>query len=884
MDINKFTIKAQQALNAAQRFASDRNHQQIEPEHLLTAMLDDPEGIIVSILKKVGVDPGQVQSEAEEELGRLPAVTGGGIGQVYLSNRSAKLADRALKEAEKLKDEYISTEHLLLALFDDDGAAGKLFKQHGLKKDDVLQALRSVRGSQRVTDQNPEEKYNALQRYARDLNDLARRGKLDPVIGRDEEIRRILQVLSRRTKNNPILIGDPGTGKTAIAEGLAHRIVGGDVPESLKTKRIVSLDLGSLIAGAKYRGEFEDRLKAVLKEISESDGEIVLFIDEIHTLIGAGAAEGSMDASNMLKPALARGELRCIGATTGGEYQKHIEKDPALERRFQPVRIFEPRIEDTVSILRGLKERYEVHHGVRITDGAIVAAARLSDRYITDRFLPDKAIDLIDEAASRLRIEIDSVPEEIDEIQRKIKQLEIEQEAVRIEKDRKSKERLEKIKQELASLNERVNAARSQWDLEKNTIATIRGLKEAIEVAKQEEMQAERNGDLSRAAEIRYGKLPQFEKQLSAANAKLLDVQAEKKFLKEEVDEEDIAEIVSKWTGIPVSRMVESEREKLLKMEERLHGRVVGQEEAVQAVSNAIRRSRTGVQSSDRPIGTFIFLGSTGVGKTELARSLAEYLFDDERAVVRIDMSEYMERHSVARLIGAPPGYVGYDEGGQLTEAVRRKPYSVVLFDEIEKAHRDVFNILLQVLDEGRLTDNKGRTVNFRNTIVIMTSNLGAQYIMEQAGRITDDTAEQIYGDIKMHVYRLLREQVPPEFLNRIDETIIFRPLTREQLVDIAAIQFDRLRKEIANTGVLLELGDSAKEYIADAGYDPAFGARPLKRVIQKQVLDPLSMKILDGSVLPGRTYTVEFTDGALEFVQAAGVHPEPADETGETA
>jgi len=875
MDINKFTIKAQQALQVAQRDASDHAHQQIEPEHLFLALLDDRESIIGTIIKKIGADPENIRTQLAGETERFPQVTGGGIGNVYLSQRTSQILDAAWKEAEELKDEYISTEHLLLAMTGDSGFTGKMLKEQGITKEQVMSALQTVRGTQRVTDQNPEDKYAALKRYARDLNDLARKGRLDPVIGRDEEIRRILQVLSRRTKNNPILLGDPGVGKTAIAEGLAHRIVNGDVPENLRTKRIVSLDLGALIAGAKFRGEFEDRLKAVLREIGESSGEIILFIDEIHTLIGAGAAEGAMDASNMLKPALARGELRCIGATTGGEYQKHIEKDPALERRFQPVRIAEPRVEDTISILRGLKERYEVHHGVRITDGALVQAAVLSDRYITERFLPDKAIDLIDEAAARLRIELGSVPEELDELERKIKQLEIEREAVKIEKDSKSKSRLAAIKKEVASLEEEANALRAQWDAEKDTINTINGLKEAIEVAKQEEVNAERSGDYSRAAEIKYGKLPNLESQLKETNIRLRDVQKDRKLLKEEVGEEDIAEIVSKWTGIPVSRMMEGEREKLIRMEERLHGRVIGQEEAVTAVSNAIRRSRAGIQAADRPIGTFIFLGSTGVGKTELARALAEFLFDDERAVVRIDMSEYMERHSVSRLIGAPPGYVGYDEGGQLTEAVRRKPYSVVLLDEIEKAHHDVFNVLLQVLDEGRLTDNKGRTVNFKNTIIIMTSNLGAQYIMEKAADITDDSAEKIYGDIKVRLRMLLREQIAPEFLNRIDEIIIFRSLTRAQLRNIVKIQFNYLQKMTAGAGIKIEIDEPARELIAESGYDPAFGARPLKRVMQKLIMDPLAMKMLDGTIMPGDGCTVTAQNGRIEFVKTVEFQPE---------
>ena len=866
MVIEKLTIKAQRSFAAAKRIASDRSHQQVEPEHLFLGLLDDGESTVVSLLREIGFQTGLLKTRTEEILDTMPKVTGSGIGDIYLSQRTARVMDTAFKEAEQLKDEFISTEHLLLALSEEKEFKGRVFGEEQTKKDDILQALQSIRGHQRVTDQNPEEKYRALERYAQDLNGLARKGKLDPVIGRDDEIRRIFQVLSRRTKNNPVLLGDPGVGKTAIAGGLAHRIVAGDVPESLRTKRIMALDLGALIAGAKFRGEFEDRLKAVLKEIAESDGEVVLFIDEIHTLVGAGAAEGAMDASNMLKPALANGDLRCIGATTRGEYQKYIEKDPALERRFQPVGINEPRVEDTISILRGLKERYEIHHGVRITDGALIQAAALSDRYITDRFLPDKAIDLIDEAASKLRIEIDSVPEELDEIERKIKQLGIEREAVKNEKKKVSKDRLEALKKELADLTERSTELRAHWELEKDTITNIRGLKEASEVAKHEESDAEREGNLARAAELKYGTLKELEKQLAEANLRLQDIQKDRKLLKEEVDEEDIADIVSRWTGIPVTKMIESERNKLMNMEERLHSRVVGQNEAVTAVANAVRRSRIGLQAADRPIGTFIFLGTTGVGKTELAKALAEFLFDDDRAVVRIDMSEYMERHTVSRLVGAPPGYIGYEEGGQLTEAVRRNPYSVVLLDEIEKAHTDVFNILLQVLDDGRLTDNKGRTVNFRNTIIIMTSNIGASFTMERSMQINSENEDLIFGEIRAELWKRLRRDISPEFLNRIDEIIIFRSLQKEQLKKIVDIQFSQLKKLGEQSGLRLGMTDAAREHLADAGYDPAFGARPLKRVIQKLIADPLASKVISGRFNNGDAITIEANNGTLSF------------------
>ncbi len=817
MVIEKLTIKAQRSFAVAKRIASDRSHQQVEPEHLFLGLLDDGESTVVSLLKEIGFQTGLLKTRTEEILDTMPKVTGSGIGDIYLSQRTARVMDTAFKEAEQLKDEFISTEHLLLALSEEKEFKGRVFGEEQIKKDDILQALQSIRGHQRVTDQNPEEKYRALERYAQDLNGLARKGKLDPVIGRDDEIRRIFQVLSRRTKNNPVLLGDPGVGKTAIAGGLAHRIVAGDVPESLRTQRIMALDLGALIAGAKFRGEFEDRLKAVLKEIAESDGEVVLFIDEIHTLVGAGAAEGAMDASNMLKPALANGDLRCIGATTRGEYQKYIEKDPALERRFQPVGINEPRVVDTISILRGLKERYEIHHGVRITDGALIQAAAPSDRYITDRFLPDKAIDLIDEAASKLRIEIDSVPEELDEIERKIKQLGIEREAVKNEKNKVSKDRLEALKKELADLTERSTELRAHWELEKDTITNIRGLKEASEVAKHEESDAEREGNLARAAELKYGTLKELEKQLAEANLRLQDIQKDRKLLKEEVDEEDIADIVSRWTGIPVTKMIESEQNKLMNMEERLHSRVVGQNEAVTAVA-------------------------------------------------RIDMSEYMERHTVSRLVGAPPGYIGYEEGGQLTEAVRRNPYSVILLDEIEKAHTDVFNILLQVLDDGRLTDNKGRTVNFKNTIIIMTSNIGASFIMERSMQINSENEDRIFGEIRAELWKRLRQDISPEFLNRIDEIIIFRSLQKEQLKKIVDIQFSQLKKLGEQSGLRLGMTDAAREHLADAGYDPAFGARPLKRVIQQLIADPLASKVISGRFNNGDAITIEANNGTLSF------------------
>jgi ATP-dependent Clp protease ATP-binding subunit ClpB len=790
-------------------------------------------------------------------LDRLPQVTGA-TGQTYITQRLRKLIENAETEAGALKDEYVSAEHMLLAAVQDSGEAGRILKELGVSRDKILNALVGIRGSQRITDPNPEEKYQALEKYGRDLTDLARKGKLDPVIGRDDEIRRVIQVLSRRTKNNPVLIGEPGVGKTAIVEGLALRIVNGDVPEGLKEKRLLSLDLAAMVAGAKFRGEFEDRLKAVLKEVTEASGQIILFIDELHTLVGAGAAEGAMDASNMLKPALARGELRCVGATTLDEYRKRVEKDPALERRFQPVLVGEPSVEDAIAILRGLKERYEVHHGVRVTDGAIIAAATLSERYISDRFLPDKAIDLIDEAASRLRMEIDSMPIEIDEVERKIMQLEIERQALKREEDSASKERLAQLEREIHNLKETSSGLKAHWQNEKESIQRIRSLKEKIESAKVEEQKAQREGDLNRAAELRYGTLNQLQKQLEEANAKLAELQKNQKMLKEEVDAEDVAEVVAKWTGIPVTKMLEGEVQKLLRMEERLKLRVVGQENAIHAVANAVRRARAGLQDQNRPIGSFIFLGPTGVGKTELCRALAEFLFDDEQAMVRLDMSEYMEKHSVSRLIGAPPGYVGYDEGGQLTEAVRRRPYSVVLFDEIEKAHPDVFNALLQVLEDGRMTDGQGRTVDFKNTVIIMTSNLGSQYIQELGAKDRKQMEQRVNA--------ALREAFKPEFLNRVDETIIFNNLGRDEIKSIVEIQLKRLRKNLADRKMALEVSDGAKALLAEAGYDPVYGARPLKRTIQRMIQDPLAVKILAGEFKESDRIWVDVEDGELSF------------------
>jgi ATP-dependent Clp protease ATP-binding subunit ClpB len=851
MNFQKFTIKSQEAVQAAQEIAANYGNQAIGPEHLLAALVQDSEGVVVPVLRKIGANPDFIRLKIPGLLGKLPKVSGAAASNIYVGADLAGVFDAAVKEASALKDEFVSTEHLLLALTQVKSPAGQLLADQGVSKDLIYRALKDVRGSQRVTDQTPEEKYQALSRFGRDLNDVASKGKLDPVIGRDEEVRRVLQVLSRRTKNNPVLIGEPGVGKTAIAEGIAGRIVNGDVPENLKTKRIIALDMGALVAGTSFRGQFEERIKAVLKEVADSDGEIILFIDELHTLVGAGAAQGAVDAANMLKPALARGELRAIGATTIEEYRKHIEKDPALERRFQPVLIDEPGVDDTISILRGLKERYEVHHGVRITDAAIVAAAQLSHRYIGDRFLPDKAIDLVDEAASKLRIEIDSLPEELDEVERRVKQLEIEREAVRREKDDASADRLAAIERELAELNQERSALRGHWQVEKELIRSMRSMKGEIERARTEGEKYEREGDLAKVAELRYGTIATLEKRLKEEGARLADVQKERKMLKEEVDAEDVAEIVARWTGIPVTRMLESERVKLLHLEERLHERLVDQEDAVRAVSEAIRRNRAGLQDEKRPIGSFIFLGSTGVGKTELAKALAEYLFNDENALVRVDMSEYMEKFSVSRLIGAPPGYVGYEEGGQLTEAVRRKPYSVVLLDEIEKAHPEVFNVLLQLLDDGRLTDGQGRTVNFRNTIVIMTSNLGSHLIQQKllAGESADGGVEAAYDDLRIELSELLRQSLRPEFLNRVDEIILFKLLGAADLRKIVDLQLVRVRALLERKGVALRVTEEAKDWIAKLGYDPAHGARPLKRVIQKHIVNQLSEKILSGEI-----------------------------------
>ncbi len=869
-NFNKLTVKAQEIIQTAVEIAQNYNNQVLEPEHFLATLIQEKGNIADTILQKTGGNVNAIKLKIIDLLENLPKVSGAGVGNQQMSNNMTKLLDESSSEAKNLKDEFVSTEHILLALSKNEGKAGQLLRDNGISHDEILTALKDVRGSQTVSSQNPEDTYQALQKYGRDLNELAKTGKLDPVIGRDEEIRRVLQVLSRRTKNNPVLIGEPGVGKTAIAEGIAHRIISGDIPENLKTKKIVALDMGALIAGTQFRGQFEERMKAVVKEVQESNGEIILFIDELHTLIGAGSVQGSMDAANILKPALARGELHAIGATTLNEYKKHIEKDAALERRFQPVYVVEPSVEDTISILRGLSERYEVHHGVRITDGAIVAAAQLSHRYITDRFLPDKAIDLIDEAASKLRIEIDSMPEELDTVERKIKQLEIEQEALKRENDEGSQKRLEELKKELSEFNEERNKLRMHWNLEKEKIQKIRSMKIEIENTKNMADKYEREGELGKVAELRYGKIASLEKQLKEETKNLTQIQKSKKMLKEEVDAEDIAEVVSKWTGIPVSKMLESERTKLLKLEDELHKRVVGQDDAVFAVANAIRRSRTGLQDINRPIGSFIFLGTTGVGKTELARALAEFLFDDEHAMVRIDMSEYMEKFSVSRLIGAPPGYVGYEEGGQLTEAVRRRPFSVVLLDEIEKAHPDVFNILLQVLDDGRLTDNQGRTVNFKNTIIIMTSNLGSHLIQEKLENVDEADLDNVMDDLRHKLVYLLRKTIRPEFLNRIDEIVLFKPLTRNEIRKIVDIQIQHTQDLLKEREITLIVDDESKDWLAKLGYDVTYGARPLKRTIQKHLTNPLSQELLAGNFRNGDSIKVTLGDrGKLEFHKA---------------
>jgi ATP-dependent Clp protease ATP-binding subunit ClpB len=852
MRMDKLTIKSQEALAEAQSLAASRGHSEILPAHLLRALLGQPDGSTVPVLQKLGVPIDVLQGELEKLLEQTPKVTGGAQSQV--GRATSRVLEAAFKEADALKDEYVSTEHLLLAIAaQKDDPAGRMLREAGADREELLKALLSVRGGARVTDPDPESKYQALEKFSRDLTDAARRGKVDPVVGRDDEIRRLVQVLSRRTKNNPVLIGEPGVGKTAIVEGLAQRIVAGDVPESLKDRRLVALDVGALIAGTKYRGEFEDRLKAVLREVAEAEGRIIMFIDELHTIVGAGAAEGAADAANMLKPALARGELRCIGATTLDEYRKHVEKDAALERRVQPVFVGEPDVEDTISILRGLKERYEVHHGVRIHDAALVAAATLSNRYITDRFLPDKAIDLMDEAASRVRVQIDSMPEELDQLERKRVQLEIEREALKKESDPASAERLKRVEQEIAELRDQCDGMKARWENEKGAIARVRELKERREDLNAELKRAERAGNLERAAELRYGELVQLEKDLEAEQQRLDELQKEGSVLSEDVRPEEIADIVSKWTGIPVSKMLESEQAKLLSMEDKLRVRVVGQDDALRAVSSAVRRARAGLQDPNRPIGSFIFLGPTGVGKTETARALAEFLFDDEQAMVRIDMSEFMEKHSVARLIGAPPGYVGYEEGGYLTEAVRRRPYSVVLFDEIEKAHPEVFNALLQILDDGRLTDGQGRTVDFRNTVLILTSNVGSQHIVE-----LDESTQR--AEMERQVQAALRAHFKPEFLNRVDETILFHQLGREDFHRIVEIQLGRVQKLLDERRIQLEVSDAAKDLLAEKGYDPHYGARPLKRVIQRVLQDPLAMRILEG----------DFPEGSKVFVDAS--------------